>query len=138
MGKSGVKQLSGLRSISDDNLSEAPGYSTQRVDIALAQHQQIVSSLSTSSARKAAMKAGRRVLQEVNEQMDRAKKCKSKSPQKQTAGTPLRDHKTITTGKTLRESKKSKSLSKSGRQQPPTSQQHVKKPHRYQPGTVAL
>ena len=38
MGKSGVKQLSGLQSISDDNLSEAPGYSTQRVDIALAQH----------------------------------------------------------------------------------------------------
>ena len=38
MGKSGVKQLSGLQSISDDNLSEALGYSTQRVDIALAQH----------------------------------------------------------------------------------------------------
>ena len=84
------------------------------------------------------MKAGRRVLQEANEQMDRAKKCKSKSPQKQTAGTPPRDHKTITTGKTPREPKKSKSLSKSGRQQPLTSQQHVKKPHRYQPGTVAL
>ena len=77
------------------------------------------------------MKAGRRVLQEANEQMDRAKKHKSKSPQKQTAGTPPRDHKTVATGKTPREPKKPKSLSKSGRQQPPTSQQHVRKPHRY-------
>ena len=45
MGKGSAKRrrMAGRGSISDDNLSEAPGYSHQRVDIVLAQHQQVVS-----------------------------------------------------------------------------------------------
>ena len=94
MGKGGAKRrrMAGRGSISDDNLSEAPGYSHQRVDIVLAQHQQVVSSLSMVGAKKAAIKAGKQVLLEANAALDKAKKSrKSASPQKQTPGTPLRD-----------------------------------------------
>ena len=61
MGKGGAKRrrMAGRGSISDDNLSEAPGYSHQRVDIVLAQHQQVVSSLSMAGAKQAAIKAGK-------------------------------------------------------------------------------
>ena len=60
------QRLTEIRSISDDNLEEAPGYSTGRVDIALAKHQEVMSTLQSKEAKKAAMKAGREVLMEAN------------------------------------------------------------------------
>ena len=135
MGKGGAKRrrMAGRGSISDDNLSEAPGYSHQRVDIVLAQHQQVVSSLSMAGAKKAAIKAGKQVLLEANAALDKAKKSrKSASPQKQTPGTPLRDRKTAATGKAPHNARKVNPLRKTtGRQKPPMGQQNIKKPHRY-------
>ena len=142
MGKGSAKRrrMAGRGSISDDNFSEAPGYSHQRVDIVLAQHQQVVSSLSTAGAKQAAIKAGKQVLLEANAALDKAKKSrKSTPPQKQTPGTPLRDQKTAATSKAPHDARKANPLRKTtGRQKPPTGQQNVKKPHRYRPGTVAL
>ena len=99
-----------------------------------------MSTLQSKEAKIAAMKVGRDVLMEANKQTDKsqARHRKSNSPQKQTPGTPVRDRKTATMGKTPKEAKKSKPLRKQSRQGVPTSRQNVKKLHCYHPGTVAL